>query len=410
MTDNSVEMAATGCEQQQLLEGNKASQSIGTERLRQGRNPGATAAAQPLLIRVWWLSLLVLVHVAWGVYPVVARWLQTRPAEPLPAIRLTFYINLVACISLAACVSAPRLAVRSMRKASAARHEQLAPSVDLNLEQGGEDMTSNGTDGSRQPPAQRAPGAPPSRMHAAADIAVLAVSLGVLAAGAVSASRLTSAYWVQLIFTTSPLMTALIGSSITHEAWPPRLLETLALTMFGAALVVAGGLRSTSYTMTWSDPLGMLVAFAATVGISVYFVWVSKTAAWLSEDAILYINYFSVFSFAPLASAIFEGGRWSSILHWSALDWAALLYDGAGVYGIAKFLQMLVVRRLGANVYSMFISLRVVSAIAGSYLILGERIGSALEAVGCLVVVFSVSWYLWVQWQQPSAGAVPPRS
>ena len=47
----------------------------------------------------------------------------------------------------------------------------------------------------------------------------------------------------------------------------------------------------------------------------------------------------------------------------------------------------------------MFISVRVVAAIAGSWLLLGEGIGSWLEAIGCLIVVLSVSWYLWVQWQ-----------
>lgn len=33
-----------------------------------------------------------------------------------------------------------------------------------------------------------------------------------------------------------------------------------------------------------------------------YFVWVKKTESWLSASAILYINYGSVFAFAPLCS------------------------------------------------------------------------------------------------------------
>lgn len=44
------------------------------------------------------------------------------------------------------------------------------------------------------------------------------------------------------------------------------------------------------------------VALAATIGISVYFVYVKKSEHWLSEAQILYINYASVFSFAPLCS------------------------------------------------------------------------------------------------------------
>jgi len=38
-----------------------------------------------------------------------------------------------------------------------------------------------------------------------------------------------------------------------------------------------------------------------------------------------------VFSFAPLLSALFEGGGWLGIFSWTAVDWAWLVYEGAGV-------------------------------------------------------------------------------
>lgn len=65
----------------------------------------------------------------WGIYPVVARWLQTQPAEPLPSLRLTFYINAFACLALAAFVTLPSLALRSRRAASAASPEEKQPMV-----------------------------------------------------------------------------------------------------------------------------------------------------------------------------------------------------------------------------------------------------------------------------------------
>lgn len=72
------------------------------------------------------------------------------------------------------------------------------------------------------------------RGEVASLVAVLAAALAVLAAGAVTASRLTSAYWVQLIFSTSPLFTALLSASFLHLPLPPRLWETLSLTVFGS--------------------------------------------------------------------------------------------------------------------------------------------------------------------------------
>lgn len=69
------------------------------------------------------------------------------------------------------------------------------------------------------------------------------------------------------------------------------------------------------------------------------------------------------------------------------------------VYGVAKFTQQLVIRHDGPGQYAMFISVRVVAAIAGSWILLGEGITSWLEGAGCLIVILSISWYLWVQWR-----------
>lgn len=46
-------------------------------------------------------------------------------------------------------------------------------------------------------------------------------------------------------------------------------------------------------------------------------------------------------------AVLFEGGQWSSILRWTTREWTALLYQSAGVYGFAKFVQQLIIRRLG---------------------------------------------------------------
>lgn len=95
--------------------------------------------------------------------------------------------------------------------------------------------------------------------------------------------------------------------------------------------MVAGGLRSTSHVMTWWDPLGMLVALAATIALSVYFVWVQKSEGVLGNDQILYINYLAVFSFAPALSAVLEEGDWGAVLHFGPVAWLMLLYVSAGV-------------------------------------------------------------------------------
>jgi hypothetical protein len=39
---------------------------------------------------------------------------------------------------------------------------------------------------------------------------------------------------------------------------------------------------------------------------------------------------------------------------------------------------------------------------AGSYVFLGEAIGNVVEAVGYLIVVGAMTWYLHIQWQETS--------
>ena len=44
-------------------------------------NSAATAGAEAVLVRAWWMFCNVAIHALWGLYPVSARWLQTRPGE-----------------------------------------------------------------------------------------------------------------------------------------------------------------------------------------------------------------------------------------------------------------------------------------------------------------------------------------
>jgi drug/metabolite transporter (DMT)-like permease len=69
---------------------------------------------------------------------------------------------------------------------------------------------------------------------------------------------------------------------------------------------------------------------------------------------------------------------------------------------VAKFTQQLIIRHSGPGLYAMFIAVRVVAAIAGSWLVLGEGIETWLEAAGCVIVTGSMTWYLWLQYVHDS--------
>ena len=119
---------------------------------------------------------------------------------------------------------------------------------------------------------------------------------------------------------------------------------------------------------------------------------------------------------------------WSDVLHYNALELGNLGYLSIGVYCIGNLLQQVCVRKLGAPVFAVFISVRLLASIvgacappahsggchcpaqacafkadrdldtsvlrAGSWILLDERIANATEASGCIVIVLAVTAYL----------------
>ena len=80
-----------------------------------------------------------------------------------------------------------------------------------------------------------------------------------------------------------------------------------------------------------------------------------------------------------------------------ALDvrqWALLFAFSLGVYLGANLAQQLAIRQLGPALVSSLMPSRLLSSVAGSYLLLGEGITSAIEGVGLLVVALSSAGYL----------------
>lgn len=63
--------------------------------------------------------------------------------------------------------------------------------------------------------------------------------------------RFTSAYLVQLVFTTSPLWTSLVGAAAVREAPPPLLWPVFAVTVAGSGgpLARAMGLKAIVITV-----------------------------------------------------------------------------------------------------------------------------------------------------------------
>lgn len=157
---------------------------------------------------------------------------------------------------------------------------------------------------------------------------------------------------------------------------------------------------------------------------AVFIVWVQKTRAYIANDAVLYINYISMLSFAPAISFAAEPQvcckwhsqmlcllcascltaplhvcakpvclqDWGSVLHFNVLEWTYLVYLSIGVwhactaaaavhfghkpagmtvlyllqvYCIGNLLQQMCVRKVGAPVFATLICVRLLASVVG---------------------------------------------
>ena len=73
--------------------------------------------------------------------------------------------------------------------------------------------------------------------------------------------------------------------------------------------------------------------------------------------------------------------------------WIAVFAMSVGIYMVGNYLQILAVRSLGASNHSASNSIRLLSAVAGSSILLREDLQGALGYVGCLLIMLAVLGY-----------------
>ncbi|BDA50478.1 hypothetical protein COCOBI_16-1540 [Coccomyxa sp. Obi] len=236
-------------------------------------------------------------------------------------------------------------------------------------------------------------------------ILVLAISLGVLAFGGILAADYTSANWLQLLYMTSPLLVALLARAVLKIPIEPALWPSLVLTLVGSGMVVYGGSQTSSegQQLGWNDAIGIGIGTISMLGMAVFYVYVQKTEGIIAEDLVLYVEYATMCLTLPFLSLALEPGDWDAILHYDALDWGNLLFTSLGVYYGMNLLQQFIIRRVGASLFAMGTALRLVASIAGSWVLMGERIDNWEEWAGSAIVAVAITYYLFCQYKRKPA-------
>lgn len=292
-----------------------------------------------------WMSLALLGHTLWGAYPVLARYLQTVSA--LPSMAMLGLGNLLATLVFLPFVIR-RIDGRFLRE----------PAI-----------------------------------WGFAVVVVLRAITNVLAA------RFTLAVYVQLITLMTPLIVALLSAALFREPLPPATLPAIGLSFVGSLLLIsdeigAGGL---TFALRPTDWLGIAIAFVSALCLALYMILVPRTVKKaVPGEAVMLVQLIALTSTTTIISLIIgeDWGRYAAI---GAFDWFVFGLFVVGVLLGANLTQIFSLRHLGAPLVSSTMAWRLISTLTMAALLLGEQLRSLWQALGAVIVLATITWYLWRQ-------------
>ncbi|MBK8433635.1 MAG: DMT family transporter [Chloroflexi bacterium] len=289
-----------------------------------------------------WVTAALIAHTAWGIYPVLARYLQT--VSQLPSFSLLVLGNLGPLLFL----------VLFFRHHLSWRIFQ-------------------------------------SRvLWAFALIVVVRSMTNMLAA------RYTLSIYVQLITQTTPFLVVLLSATLFRERIPRFTGWALALCTAGALLMMSGDMGQISQSSaTRTDWLGILLAFGSSLSLAFYMLVVRRTNGeqGVSSEGVLVVQMIAIASVNLLVSLLI-GEDWSRWLAIGPTDWLVFGLLVTGVFLVANLTQIVALRHLGAPTVSSTMAWRLVSALIFGGLLLGERLTSLWQGLGAAMVLATITWYL----------------
>ncbi|WIA39380.1 hypothetical protein OEZ86_005485 [Tetradesmus obliquus] len=306
-----------------------------------------------------WLVAVVFVQFVWGLWAVCTRYMQTRPNPVAPTLQLLVVLNIIAWPSVVALVYLPNCTMRRLQQRKQRRQQQqtaacaavggctanqddayvFTPS-NSNEQQDAELGQAFQKQQQQEEAEDEMPQGWRQRLVAFARAQVLPSAIGGIAClynlVNIYATKFTTSYLVQLMFMFKPLLVAISSSLLLRQPRAHDVYLTLLL---------------------------MLMA---------------------NRNITLLV-------FVPLALGI-EGTEFAWLWVLKPMDIGVLVGSAIVIYTGANLLLQMTTRTVGANLVSVFISLRLVGSIVGEIVLLKDTPQHWLTwlGFGCVIVTMTV--------------------
>ena len=218
-----------------------------------------------------------------------------------------------------------------------------------------------------------------------------------------ASTRMTRAYNTQMTAMSLPFFTAFLAWIFLYEKIHSALLPALLLMLLGGFLVFYGqGAFNTTNdggnTFTTDDLFGVLLQLISVIfsaGVKIAF----KSTEGILDKTELLLSQF-VMSALPLVpyALIFESHSVHALLFELDSNGIMCMVGLAfGIYIVGNVTQIYAARSIGASNHAASNSMRLVSAVLGSALILNEPLNKPVEWVGMALIIASILGYWYIR-------------
>ena len=215
----------------------------------------------------------------------------------------------------------------------------------------------------------------------------------------VLAARYAPAAQVTLIGLLTPLLVVIMGRLWFHDPAPPNTGIVLTLSLLGAVVMLSGDIQDPTFWQMGGDSswVGIVLALVSSVMLALYMLSVRRTSGYgISSEATFLLQLIAVVGTSiPLSYVI--GERFDGLTSLMPVHWLWLIVFSVCIVIGANILQVYTLRKLGASLVTAVQAWRLpVSAVVAGF-VLGEWIETPTEYIGAALTALSVTWYLATQ-------------